>query len=156
MFAFGILDLRASSDGGLPIPRLFIARDRFGIKPVYHAGGRGDFVFSSEIKALLASGLVASERDPDAAALFLVWGSIPAPSTYWRSVRALPPGHWLKSTAGDVSTAPYWNLAGCYTSQSRRAVSLDQAAEKTRAALADSVRAHLVSDVPVGAFLSGG
>jgi len=156
MFAFGILDLRAPEDGLHPAPRFFAARDRFGMKPFYYAEIPGGLLFASELKGLLASGLVSPEVDAAALPLFLVWGSIPAPKTFYRGIRALPPGHFLHLRKGELTVERYWNLADCYAPERRRRVSVAQAILETRAALMDSIKAHLVSDVPVGAFLSGG
>ncbi len=156
MFAFGIVDLRAPRNTSGSGPRFFAARDRFGMKPFYYAETPVGLLFASELKGLMASELLPMEPHPEALPLFLAWGSIPAPNTFYRAVHSLPIGYWLELTRWGLSSRRYWNLADCYASERRRHVSPNQVIEETRAALVDSVKAHLVSDVPVGAFLSGG
>ena len=140
MFAFALWDARAR--------RLFVARDRLGIKPLvwWQAGGR--FVCASEPGALLAAEPAPERRlDPLALDAFLALGAVPAPRTIWRGVRKLLPGHWLLVEAdGRVSERCWWDLPG----------GPDEAATRARAGLEVAVRSHLVADVPVGAFLSGG
>lgn len=140
MFAFGLYD---SSRG------LILARDRLGIKPLYYFVSGATLIFGSEVKALLASGMVASERDPEALIGFLLAGSIPSPLTFTRGVRCLPPGHYMWWKHDKVEIRKYWDLAF---------ESGDGAgdAQALRSELDDTVARHLVSDVPIGVFLSGG
>lgn len=148
MFAFAIWDTQSLD--------LFLARDPYGIKPLYYTRTRHGLIFASQVKALLASGLVSLEREPAGLAGFYLWGSVPEPWTLYRDVFALSAGHWLRVRAG-VADAPvcwldirlHWQGEGCETSA-------HELQERVRQAVMDSVRAHLVADVPVSVFLSGG
>jgi asparagine synthase (glutamine-hydrolysing) len=149
MFAFGLYDRR--------VRRLLLARDRMGIKPLYYTRSpQGDVVaFASEVRALARSGVVPPDGDAAALAGFLLLGSVPAPRTMLRDVACLPPGHYLEAGAGRFRVERYWALPegpepGAET-EPRQA-----AAVELRARLDDTVRRHLVSDVPLGLFLSGG
>ena len=97
MFAFAIWDTQTRE--------LFLARDPYGIKPLYYTRTKDGFVFASQVKALLASGLVATEREPAGLVGFYLWGSVPEPWTLFHDVFALPAGHWLRVRAG-VPAAP--------------------------------------------------
>jgi asparagine synthase (glutamine-hydrolysing) len=146
MFAFAIWDARAEE--------LFLAVDRFGIKPLYWAAGTGAFVLGSELSCVLASGLVDRELDHQALAEYFAVGYIPAPSTILRGVKKLPPATRMRLKPGsEPSLDRYWSPPSA-----READGGD--VERIRAdlldALRDAVRSHLVSDVPLGAFLSGG
>jgi asparagine synthase (glutamine-hydrolysing) len=151
MFALAIHDTR----DGPGRERLLLARDHFGIKPLLYASIPGGVVFASELKALLASGLVAPEIDPDGLRLLLTYGSVYQPSTMLRSVKMLPPAHSLTITAGGQRLERYWSLATPHASEFSRLSEAELTARVSRA-LRDSVRSQLVSDVPLGAFLSGG
>ena len=150
MFAFALFETG-------PRPRLLLGRDRFGIKPLYVSADRARVVFASEVGAVLRSGLVPSETNPEAMRRFLELGSVPAPLTTMRDVHALPPGQIASIDASGLRTARYWDL-GQAVSAARESQPLtrERAVEATRALLEESVRLHLVADVPVGAFLSGG
>jgi asparagine synthase (glutamine-hydrolysing) len=130
--------------------RLVLARDRYGIKPLYYRAGSGGLEFASELRAL-----PRSEIDLDALEAFLAFNSIPAPLTIFRDIRKLPPGHLLVWEHGDVRLERFARPAPEATERLREG---DEAEliEELRARLRDSVRAHLVSDVPVGVLLSGG
>jgi asparagine synthase (glutamine-hydrolysing) len=130
--------------------RLVLARDRYGIKPLYYRAGSGGLEFASELRAL-----PQSEIDLDALEAFLAFNSIPAPLTIFRDIRKLPPGHLLVWEHGDVRLERFARPAPEATERLREG---DEAEliEELRARLRDSVRAHLVSDVPVGVLLSGG
>jgi asparagine synthase (glutamine-hydrolysing) len=144
MFAFTLYDRNRG--------RLFAARDRIGIKPLYYADLGGTLVFGSEIKALLAHPGVPREADPEAAALFLTYRYLPSPHTLFRGIAKLPPGHRMIADPGGVRVEPWWD------------VSLDRRFEGTfeegcaalEAAVTRGVRERLMSDVPLGALLSGG
>lgn len=130
----------------------FAARDLFGEKPLYYAVARdGALLFSSEIKGLLASGLIAPRLDLAAVDAFLALGYVPPDRTIYENVKTLPPGHYLEWNRGRVHVTRYWfpRLETCE-------VSLDEAAEHLRELLQQAVRRQMVADVPVGAFLSGG
>jgi len=143
MFALAIHDARDGS--------VFVARDRFGIKPLYVTEGPKSIAFASELKALVAAGLTRRELDWDALDEYFELGYIPAPASPFKDVRKLEPGHWMvwRPDTG-VTRGRYWDLP---TSTIEAPRDLE---ERVRAWLDDSVRAHLVSDVPVAAFLSGG
>ncbi|HYY90158.1 MAG TPA: asparagine synthase (glutamine-hydrolyzing) [Chloroflexota bacterium] len=149
MFAFAIWDADRQE--------LFLARDRLGIKPLYYARTDGGaFVFASEIRALLASGVLRPRIDPLALAQYLTYQSVPAPRTLVEGVRSLPPGCWLSVDAtGQVREERYWDLLGGVGSRVE-ATTLAESRRQVADLLRQSVALHLVSDVPVGAFLSGG
>ena len=145
MFAFALWDTR--------LKRGLIARDRLGIKPLFWAEVDGTLLFGSEIKAILASGIVKRELDYQAIDAYFAFTYIPAPLTIYRAIRKLEPGHLLVCESGRIDKRCYWDLD--VTSPDRR--SDDQEwLERFNVAIEDAVISHLVSDVPVGAFLSGG
>lgn len=144
MFAFAIWDSRSRT--------LFLARDRVGKKPLYYFYGDGQFLFASEIKALLADKTVPREPDPIAIEHFLALGYVPGPRTAFKGIRKLAPAHWLEIREGKMESERYWKL--CYTPKLK--LSMDDAKAELQWRLAEAVRLRLVSDVPLGAFLSGG
>jgi asparagine synthase (glutamine-hydrolysing) len=149
MFSFAVLDRDAR--------HLFLARDFFGIKPLYYARGEaGRFAFASEIKALLPLPWVRSAADPARLLRFLVdGGTDDADRTLFADVRQLPPAHWMiVPLDGGAATEPvrYWSLDLDRTTD----LSFAQASERLRETFLESIRLHLRSDVPVGAALSGG
>jgi asparagine synthase (glutamine-hydrolysing) len=142
MFAIAIWDARRR--------RLVLARDRFGIKPLYYRAKADELAFASELRAL-----PRGEIDLDALEAFLAFNSIPAPLTIFREVRKLPAGHLLLWEDGRIRVERFARPAPAPVEQLRD----DEEAElveELRARVGDSVRAHLVSDVPVGVLLSGG
>jgi asparagine synthase (glutamine-hydrolysing) len=145
MFAFALWD------GGRR--RLFLARDRVGIKPLVYAWDGRRFLFASEIKALLQHATVSRDLDWDALRDYLVFHYIPCPRTIFRAVRKLPPASYLLLEEGrsEPEIRRYWDLR--FDPQERRE---EEWVEGLRWHLQDAVRSHMVSDVPVGAFLSGG
>ncbi|MGQ0671245.1 MAG: asparagine synthetase B family protein, partial [Actinomycetota bacterium] len=147
MFAFAIHDSRDHDD-----PKLFLARDRLGIKPLYWARAEGGVLFASEIKGLLASGLVEPVADMQAAWDYLSLGSVPGPRTILRGVRSLEPAHTLLARGTDVCRWRYWR-PGPPAATEGGPTSMDEAATSLRSLLEDVVREHLVADVPVGVFL---
>ncbi len=149
MFAFGIWNLHSHE--------LFLARDPYGIKPLYYAQTESGLVFASQVKALLASELVSTSCETAGVAGFYLWGSVPEPWTLYRGVFALPAGHWLRVCAGEAPKAICWNdIRTNWRDESRKDAATDDLQSRLRKAVTDSVRAHLVSDVPVCVFLSGG
>ena len=147
MFALGLWNPEAR--------QLFLARDRFGIKPLYVARGDGWFVFASEVRALLATGLVEPMLDLDGLWQYLAYQTTPAPRTLIAGVEMLAPGSSLTVGArGREDSNLYWDLAA--SAAPLADVTPQQAHADVHRLLAESVTAHLVSDVPVGAFLSGG
>ena len=146
MFAFAVWDGRAR--------RLLLARDRLGVKPLYyaHLPGRG-LVFGSEIKALLEDPEVPREWRPEALDAYLSLLYVPAPGTIYAAVQKLPPAHVLVAQDGRVQTSRYWDLP--FTGEGDPARE-GEYLEELDHLLAESVKLRLVSDVPLGAFLSGG
>jgi asparagine synthase (glutamine-hydrolysing) len=144
MFAFALWD------GGRR--RLFLARDRPGKKPLYYRLDADGIAFASEPKAFLAE--PSFEARPDAAALFdyLTYHYVPAPRSAFTNVRRVPPAHYLLVEDGHVRLERYWRLRY----RPKRSLSEGEAAAELLARLRDAVRARLVADVPIGAFLSGG
>ena len=148
MFAFALWDNREKS--------LFIARDPLGIKPLYYCRLPDDtFGFASEINALLASGIVAREIDPVAVGDYLAWFAVPAPRTIFRRISNLPPGHCLMLNAdGRCVVRSWWRLPEA--TRNPPSESYREFVQVLRERLVDSIQAHRLADVPVGAFLSGG
>jgi asparagine synthase (glutamine-hydrolysing) len=143
MFAFAIWDRRRQ--------RLFAARDRFGQKPLFYSAPGDRFLFASEIKGLLAAG-VPAEPEPAAIDCYLTFRFVPPPLTMLHDVRKLAAGHYLLWSRGELRVERWWELE--FRQGTSRPVSdwLAELAERLRGA----VESHLVSDVPVGALLSGG
>jgi asparagine synthase (glutamine-hydrolysing) len=138
--------------------RLILARDRVGKKPVYHAWAGDDLVFASELKALFCHPAVPREIDGAAIAPYLTFGYVPTPNTFFRGVHSLPPGHVMVLEGGaPPSIEPYWHppVRG-RDGGDTGPVSLTEGARGVRSRLEDAVQRRLVSDVPLGAFLSGG
>jgi asparagine synthase (glutamine-hydrolysing) len=144
MFAFAIWDGRTRT--------LFLARDRVGKKPLFYFLGHDRFLFASEIKALLIDNAVSRQPDPVAIDHFLALGYVPGPRTAFLGIQKLPPAHWLEVRDGQVESGCYWKLR--YTP--KRQLSMKDAVAELQWRLAEAVRLRLVSDVPLGAFLSGG
>jgi asparagine synthase (glutamine-hydrolysing) len=148
MFAFCIWDEQKGE--------LFFARDRFGIKPLYYAKQSGFLLVSSELKALLNSNLVSDEFNEQAEATFLRRGCIPAPQTFYRNIQALEPGCFARFDGQEVQCHSYWKLSNVFESASTKQTDASNSADEIKDSLINSVRAHMVSDVPVAVFLSGG
>ncbi len=147
MFAFALLDLRHT--------RLWLARDPLGIKPLYYAALPQHFLFASEIKAILASGLYSVDVNWQALYDYFTYLYIPYPATAFQGIRQVPPGHILEVDLrnGDVHLERYW------APQYQKEIATAPKAElqtRIRDLLSDSVRRQLISDVPLGIFLSGG
>jgi asparagine synthase (glutamine-hydrolysing) len=132
--------------------RLVLARDRFGQKPLYFVETRGSLAFASEVKALLELPFVRAEVDPTALREYLAMGYATAPRTMFRNIRKLPPAHRLIWERGVARIERYWSLPD----QVRSDLDESQWVELIRAELRRAVTEHMVSDVPIGAFLSGG
>jgi asparagine synthase (glutamine-hydrolysing) len=145
MFAFAIWDVRRKS--------LFLARDRFGIKPLYYSMNGGFFAFASEIRALLKLPWISQELDLHALYNFLTFGSLMAPETMFQGIHKLPPGHFIEVNTNEVKTPKqYWEVQyEDYSQKSEHELTL-----KLADRLETAVRRRMISDVPVGAFLSGG
>jgi len=151
MFALAILDLR----GGPGRERLLLARDQVGIKPLLYTWAGNRLVFASELKVLLASGLVRPEIDFEAVRMLLTYGSVYQPHTLLRGVQALLPAHRLIVERGRTRVERYWRF-GLDRLAGMRARPYAELVEAVAGALEESVRLQMVSDVPIGAFLSGG
>src|ERR1700687_4118473 len=154
MFAFALWDARDSGTSGDAArhARVFIARDRLGIKPLYFYRSGNQLVFASEIKALLASGLISKQLDPAGLRAFLQLGHIPPPWTAIRGVIPLEPGHIGVWRDGEWRTTAYWTL----NPHASASPPPEQLASNLSDVLIDAMRSHLVSDVPILLFLSGG
>jgi asparagine synthase (glutamine-hydrolysing) len=135
--------------------RLLLARDRFGIKPLYYRLSGGDISFASELKAMLEQPGFSRAIDPRAVAAYLAFNSIPAPLTVFAEARKLPPGHLLSWRGGEVTLRRYARPQPVAADEVRKG-GIDELAAELRDVLRDSIRAHLVADVPVGVLLSGG
>ncbi len=148
MFAFALWDASRK--------RLLVARDPMGIKPLYYYQSEQTFIFASEVRTLLGTGLVPRKTDPTGVLSYLAFGSVYEPWTIVKGVKSVPPAHVLTVENGSVSIREYWNVL-----QSPAPIESGPTARKgdedqLPAILRDAVFSHLVSDVPVGVFLSGG
>src|SRR5665213_1627167 len=149
MFVFAIWD--AAKQG------LFLARDAYGIKPIYTCDDGWTFRFASQVKALLAGGAVSRDPEPAGIVGFHLFGSVPEPFSLYRDIRALPAGHiQIIDVAGPREPQPFASLAATLAEGARHAAPASELAERVRVGVSDSVRAHLVADVEVGHFLSAG
>jgi asparagine synthase (glutamine-hydrolysing) len=144
MFAFAIRDERHDT--------LLLARDRFGKKPLFYAIYDGTFVFASEMKAILADHRFTREIDEEALASYFLLSYIPAPLTIFKGIYKLLPGHTLTIERGCLQQRRYWNLAFSPDRTRREADVIEELTHR----LNEAVRIRLVSEVPLGAFLSGG
>jgi asparagine synthase (glutamine-hydrolysing) len=145
MFAFALWDEHRR--------QLFLARDRFGIKPLYYAHTGGHFLFGSELKAILAHPQVPRRINRKAVLDYLVYRYVPSPNTIWEDLHKLPPAHWLLYDAATEKTTVrrYWSIPDRPVQWAEK-----EAVERVDALLLQSVTEHLRADVPIGAFLSGG
>lgn len=150
MFAFVIWDKQKQS--------VFMARDPYGIKPLYYAKTARGWIFASQVKALMTTKLVDLAPNPIGQMGFWLLGSVPEPHTWFRDVSALPAGTWCEITVQDGLKGPYryWDIADAWREAPECKLSRRDAQEIVRSAVSNSVKQHLVADVPVGIFLSGG
>ncbi|MGR8934978.1 MAG: asparagine synthase (glutamine-hydrolyzing) [Gammaproteobacteria bacterium] len=151
MFAFALWDTTKG--------RLFLARDPYGIKPLYYADDGRSLRAASQVKALLAGRKISRESQPAGIAGFYLFGSVPEPYTCYRDIRAVPAGSYILAGETGVSEPQrYFSVAAefCAAEESRQPVDAEKLQHEVREALRDSVRHHCVADVPVGAFLSAG
>ena len=158
MFAFALLDLRCKF---ATAPLLFLARDPLGIKPLYYAQTAECFAFASEVRALLAAGVAAREISRDAVTSYLLFGSVSEPVSLVEGIFSLPPGHRMLLHVPERRRAPrarpWWDPRTSPAARDpKKPANLAGAAKRLRPLLEDAVRKHLVADVPVGLFLSGG
>ncbi|MEK7762549.1 MAG: asparagine synthase (glutamine-hydrolyzing) [Nitrospirota bacterium] len=151
MFAFSLWDSRKEA--------LFLARDPYGIKPLYYADDGWTFRFASQVKALQSGGRISRDPDPAGHVGFYLFGSVPDPYTLWQEIRAVPAGStmWV-DRIGASEPKRYFSLSQTYREAQVNPLQLDKVElyQFAREAFLDSVRQHLVADVPVGAFLSSG
>lgn len=148
MFAMAIWDGRTRC--------FFLARDRLGIKPLYYHLHEGSFLFASELKALMEFGAVNREIDPEAVPLFLHYQYIPAPRTVFKNTWKLMPGTYLVYDGQNLSVEPYWSIPEPSPENRTGHKNEDEALEKLEFLASQAVSDRLISDVPLGALLSGG
>lgn len=149
MFAYAIWDEQDQ--------RLFLARDPYGIKPLYYSDDGTSFRFASQVKALMAGGAISSEPSPAGVVGFYLWGSVPEPHTIYRDIAALPAGHFLwVGEAGAQGPVRYFSLTEHLVRGAAHPVSPAEIDDVIRSAARDSVAKHLLADVEVGLFLSAG
>jgi asparagine synthase (glutamine-hydrolysing) len=149
MFAFSIWDNLKKT--------CFLARDPYGIKPLYVAKTKEGWLFASQVKALHASGLVSKEIDPISEASYWMLGSVAGPRTWFKDISEIPPGNWAEITEDGKYTGPksYWNIGDSWSVIPENLKQIE-VRQRVQHELLESVKYHLVSDVPVGIFLSGG
>ncbi len=147
MFAFAIWDASKRE--------LFLARDRAGEKPLYYAVTPWGFAFASELPALADVPGLATDLDPEAIALYLHYQYVPAPHSIYRGIRKLPPGHAMRVSDGRATVWRYWDPVAV-AQQPRLDISENEAVTELESLLKSAVRDQMISDVPLGAFLSGG
>jgi len=145
MFAFAIWDAN--------LQQLFLARDRIGIKPLFYAPLANAFVFASEIKAILAHPRLSRKMNPAAVDSYLKLGYVPGPETIFQGIQVVMPGYWVEWKDGVVQAHQYWAPDFRNTPHVGREEDLIEELDEK---LNDAIKSHLVADVPVGAFLSGG
>jgi asparagine synthase (glutamine-hydrolysing) len=151
MYTFAIWDERRRG--------LFLARDPFGIKPLYYSDNGSTIRVASQVKALLKSGKIDTTPEPAGYVGFYLWGQVPEPYTLYKGIRSLPAGTslWIDA-AGHQETTRFFKLTDeiAKASATHQTISSEEMHERLRAAILDSVRHHLIADVPVGIFLSAG
>jgi asparagine synthase (glutamine-hydrolysing) len=145
MFGFAIWDEKTKT--------LLVARDRVGIKPIYFHWDNKALIFASEIKAILADPSLTAEVDPTVVRTFLTYFHTPGDKTLFRNINKLSPGHYLTVKNAELRVKQYWDLR---FDGSRAAISRDDSIVQLNKLLSDTVREHMISDVPVGVLLSGG
>jgi asparagine synthase (glutamine-hydrolysing) len=150
MFAFAILDRRRQT--------LILARDHLGIKPLYYYHGNGRFAFGSEIKAILSSRMYSADLNWQGLYDYFTYLYVPCPETIFRGIFQVPPAHVLELDLrrNHLQLWRYWQLEGAGAKRRDRGRDSEEAREILRGLLADSVQRQMISDVPIGMFLSGG
>ncbi|MFV0388118.1 MAG: asparagine synthase (glutamine-hydrolyzing) [Pyrinomonadaceae bacterium] len=144
MFAIAIWDEK--------LKQLLIARDRFGEKPLYYGKFDDNFIFASEPKVLLAHPNVSRDVDREALEQYISYDYVPAPRSIFKNIYKLPAAHLLKYRNGEIQIKEYWKL----TFRKREQISFEDAEAELKSLLSDSVKIRMISDVPLGVFLSGG
>ena len=151
MFAFGLWDNRNR--------KLILARDPYGIKPLYYCNKKGIIRFASQVKALLAGGAIIPDINPAGVVSFLLWGSVSEPLTLYENIEMLPAGHVLEiEQTGKSSITQYWNITNAIENSCIEVdkIPVSESLEWSSNAIRESIRLHMVADVPVGSFLSAG
>jgi len=149
MFAFAVWDRRRK--------RLLLVRDRLGIKPLYYYAGKDFFVFASEIKSLLLHPNVPREVDREALDMYMALRYVPGPRTMFKNIFKLQPGHWMTVEGSAIKSGQYWDVEyPAEASSGRSAMSEQAVVTEFSRLLEESVRLRLISEVPLGVFLSGG
>jgi asparagine synthase (glutamine-hydrolysing) len=160
MFTFAIVEMPGGRNGRAT--RVFLARDRLGIKPLYYARVDGALFFASEVRALLASGCIPARLSSEALPAYLLFGAVGEPLTLIEGISSLPPGHVMsidaESPAPALAPYSYWDFGRAARSAAdANSISSGQSpAQRVRALLEEAVAGHLIADVPVGVFLSSG
>ena len=149
MFAFAICDLRSGR------PELFMARDHFGVKPFYYSQLGPKLAFASEVKAILSVPHIQAEIDLESLHQYLTFLWVPDPKTIFRGIHKLPAGHCATFRHGELKIRQYWDLT-FPSADAKYTRSEADLAEEVRERLEESVRSQMISDVPIGAFLSAG
>jgi len=144
MFAIAIWDSRQR--------KVVLGRDRVGKKPLFYAANGGRVLFGSELKALLAADDIPRTIDPQALSDYLAYGYVPAPKTIYKAVRKVQPGHYVVASAREVKETQYWDISFAHTEERTE----EEWCEILRHELCEATRVRLMSEVPLGAFLSGG
>ena len=144
MFAFSVWDNRTK--------KMWLVRDRLGIKPLYYYTNKSVFICASEIKAILKTGLVKPEINENVLDAYFSLGYVPGPETMFRNIKKLMPGHWLTVGPSEIKEREYWD----FNVDPFHEVDFGTASRRVKELLADAVQKRLMSDVPLGAFLSGG
>ena len=147
MFAFAIWDLQKKE--------LFIARDRLGIKPLYYNHQENQLLFSSEVRSLLESGTIKRKINRNALADYFTYQTVHSPDTMVEGIYMLMPGHYMKMNAAGITIQQYWSPKDNYSKESATK-NYDEVCKDINKLLTESVERRLISDVPFGAFLSGG
>jgi asparagine synthase (glutamine-hydrolysing) len=148
MFAVGIWDTVTKE--------MFLARDPYGIKPLYYSATSAGFVFASQVKAIKATGFQPGGVELAGLAGFYLWGSVPEPWTIYQDILSLPAGHWLRVGLEHARPPVCWYDIRTHWLEKSIKCSVAELEETVRHAVKDSLAAHLVADVPIGVFLSGG
>lgn len=148
MFAFALWDSRKQT--------FFLCRDRVGIKPLVYFWDDQTLVFASEIKSLLKDPYISKIIDYDALNLYLTFNYIPAPHTIFQSIKKLPPAHYLQIKNHTMTLHPYWHLSEKSNSSISPVLNMADYQKELYRSLENAVKSHLMTDVPLGAFLSGG
>lgn len=149
MFAIAIWDSLEKS--------LLLARDPYGIKPLYYSISRDHLLFASQVKAILDTGLVSQEPSAIGQAGFWLMGSVPEPHTWFADIQSLPAGTWsVVDKNGKLTSQKYWDIADSWRQAPECDLSDSEIQKRVQEAVFESVKKHLISDVPVGVFLSGG